>query len=66
MLDHMEQGKKPGIAEAIGVVELFHDLMLSDMDKETDNMMDTMEYWHRKLIQTLRYDPVPIRPPKKR
>ena len=53
----MEQGKKPGIAEAIDVVELFYDLMLSDMDKETDNMMAIMEYWPGKPIRNLQYKP---------
>ena len=59
----MEQTKKPGIAEAIGVVELFYDLMLSNMDKEPHNMMAIMHDYHQELIRTLQYDPI-IRPPK--
>ena len=57
----MEQEKRPGIAEAIDVVEFFYDLMLTDMDKEPNNMMAIMHDYHQKLIRTLQYDPVLIR-----
>ena len=60
----MEQTKKPGIAEAIAVVEKIYDLMVSDMDKEPHNMMAIMHDWHQELIRNLQYDPVLIRPPK--
>ena len=65
MPDTMEQGKKPGIAEAIEVVEYFHDLMLSDENMEPKNVMAILHQYHQCLIRTLKYDPVPIRPLKK-
>ena len=60
----MSQEKKPGIAEAITVVEFYYELMLSETDKEPDNVMAIMHDNHQKLISALQYDPVPIRPLK--